>query len=210
MLAVPRAIVEVAMNRALALSPATQSDLFRLAGKKIKLEIRDIGLRGNLLIGSGKIHLLEEQSDFIPDATICLTSWSAGKLAVDSLAANPSRGPPSEVEISGDTDVARRFKSALDNIQIDWEEELAQRVGDVLAQPIETNLRNIANWFRATAQTATQDIAEFLQHESRQLPLNDEIERFAGDVDRLRDDTERLAARVARLQREADIERATK
>lgn len=197
------------MNRALALCPTTQTDLARLAGKKIKLEVRDIGLRTNLLIGSGKIHLIEEQNDFVPDATICLTSWSAGKLAVDRFAANPSRGLPSDIEISGDTDVARRFKSALDNMQIDWEEELAQRVGDVLAQPIATSLRNIATWIRSTAETATQDIAEFLQHESRQLPLNDEMERFAGDVDRIRDDTERLTARIERLQRESGIERVT-
>jgi len=198
------------MNRALGLSPTTQNDLARLAGKKIKLEIRDIGLRCDLLIGTGKIHLLEEQSDFTPDATICLTSWAAGKLAIDRFTAQTSRGLPSDIEISGDTDLARRFKSALDNMQIDWEEELAQRVGDVFAQPITTNLRNLANWFRSTAETATQDIAEFLQHESRQLPLNDEAERFANDVDRLRDDTERLAARIEQLQHATASERATK
>jgi ubiquinone biosynthesis protein UbiJ len=44
------------------------------------------------------------------------------------------------------------------------------------------------------------NIREYLQEESRDAPSRYEVERFASRVDTLRDDVDRLAARVARLQ----------
>ena len=43
--------------------------------------------------------------------------------------------------------------------------------------------------------------AEFLQEESRVLPAPLEAQAFYSDVERLRDDVERAAARLARLER---------
>ena len=44
------------------------------------------------------------------------------------------------------------------------------------------------------------NIREYLQEESRELPSRYEVERFTADVNALRDDVERLAARVQRLR----------
>jgi ubiquinone biosynthesis protein UbiJ len=46
-----------------------------------------------------------------------------------------------------------------------------------------------------------QDFTEYLQEEGRLLPSRYELESFLTEVDRLRDDGERLAARVNRLRR---------
>ena len=43
--------------------------------------------------------------------------------------------------------------------------------------------------------------AEFLQEESRAMPAALEADAFYSDVERLRDDVERTAARLARLER---------
>jgi ubiquinone biosynthesis protein UbiJ len=48
------------------------------------------------------------------------------------------------------------------------------------------------------------NIREYLQEESRDVPSRYEVERFAAQVGDLRDDVERLAARVRRLQERAD------
>ena len=45
----------------------------------------------------------------------------------------------------------------------------------------------------------TDNIREYLQEESRDLPSRYEVDRFTADVDALRDDVDRLAARVGRL-----------
>jgi ubiquinone biosynthesis protein UbiJ len=48
------------------------------------------------------------------------------------------------------------------------------------------------------------NIREYLQEESRDVPSRYEVERFSSDVGELRDDVERLAARVRRLQERVD------
>jgi ubiquinone biosynthesis protein UbiJ len=43
------------------------------------------------------------------------------------------------------------------------------------------------------------NIREYLQEESRDVPSRYEVERFAKRVNELRDDVDRLAARISRL-----------
>jgi ubiquinone biosynthesis protein UbiJ len=43
------------------------------------------------------------------------------------------------------------------------------------------------------------NIREYLQEESRDLPSRYEVERFAAELGTLRDDVDRLAAKVGRL-----------
>jgi ubiquinone biosynthesis protein UbiJ len=49
------------------------------------------------------------------------------------------------------------------------------------------------------AQDLAQSAAEFVTEESRDVVPRAELEAFYDDVDALRDDVERIAARVARL-----------
>ena len=47
-----------------------------------------------------------------------------------------------------------------------------------------------------------QNIREYLQEEAREVPSRSEVESFGDDVNTLRDDVERLAAKVQRLKEE--------
>jgi ubiquinone biosynthesis protein UbiJ len=51
-------------------------------------------------------------------------------------------------------------------------------------------------------------MVEYLQEEGRDLPTPTEVEEFLADVDRLRDDAERLEARLARLESRSPASRA--
>jgi ubiquinone biosynthesis protein UbiJ len=46
----------------------------------------------------------------------------------------------------------------------------------------------------------TTNVVEFLQEEGRDVPTRVEVEEFLEGVDRLRDDAERLEAKLARLE----------
>jgi ubiquinone biosynthesis protein UbiJ len=54
---------------------------------------------------------------------------------------------------------------------------------------------------KSAGQGAAESAAEYFTEESRDVVAKAEVHAFCDDVDALRDDTERLAARVARLQR---------
>jgi ubiquinone biosynthesis protein UbiJ len=47
------------------------------------------------------------------------------------------------------------------------------------------------------------NVREYLQEESRDLPTRYEVERFAKKVNALRDDAERIAARIERLEEQS-------
>ena len=101
------------------------------------------------------------------------------------------------VRISGDAEIAQTFRDLLRQAQPDVEEELARLVGDVAAHQIGSFARGLAGWGRKAADTFATSVAEYLQEEGRDVPTRIELDEFLHDVDRLRDDVERLEARLA-------------
>ena len=57
------------------------------------------------------------------------------------------------------------------------------------------------SWGRATAKAMLLNSAEYLREESRDLVAPGEMADFIDDVDRARDDVERLEARIERVAR---------
>ena len=60
--------------------------------------------------------------------------------------------------------------------------------------------RRAASALQDGRRTLERDIGEYLQEELRVLPTRIETENFSADVSRLGMDTDRLAARIRRLQ----------
>ena len=104
------------------------------------------------------------------------------------------------VRIEGDAEVAQKFRDLLAEAQPDFEEELARVIGDVAARRVANVARDLLDWGRKAAGSFTGSVVEYLQEEGRDLPTRVEVDEFLEGVDRLRDDTERLEARLARLE----------
>ena len=104
------------------------------------------------------------------------------------------------VEVQGDTYLAKAFQALLGGIAIDWEEQLSQWVGDVLAHQLGNAVRELRSWGRQARATLFQNTAEYLQQETRTLPPRGAMAVFLDAVDTLRSDTDRLEARIRRLQ----------
>jgi ubiquinone biosynthesis protein UbiJ len=104
-------------------------------------------------------------------------------------------------EISGSPEIAERFAKLLKLARPDLEEHAARWVGDVPARALGDAARAAGAWLERAAFALRSNTAEFLQEESRALPAALEAQAFYADVERLRDDVERAAARLARLER---------
>jgi ubiquinone biosynthesis protein UbiJ len=96
--------------------------------------------------------------------------------------------------------VAQKFRELLEEAQPEFEEELARVFGDVAARRLANLARGVLDWGRKASGSFTGSVVEYLQEEGRDLPTRTEVEEFLADVDRLRDDAERLEARLARLE----------
>jgi ubiquinone biosynthesis protein UbiJ len=104
-------------------------------------------------------------------------------------------------EIKGSPEVAERFAKLLKLARPDLEEHASRWLGDVPAHALGEAARAAGAWFERAANALRANTAEFLQEESRALPATLEVQAFYSDVERLRDDVERAAARLARLER---------
>ena len=192
--------LEITLNRYLSLDPETLSRLAGMTGKLIAVELRGVGITLYMAPHGGGIQLLRE-FDGSADAVI-----SGTPLALARVGIGEERGLlfAGEVEIRGDVTLGQRFESVLRELDIDWEEQLSHLVGDAAAHQVGNLVRDALQWGAKSADTFGRDLTEYLQEESRQLPQRDEVNKFLAAVDVLRNDVERLDARVKRLQARID------
>jgi ubiquinone biosynthesis protein UbiJ len=185
-----------ALNRYLALDPEAPEKLTAFDGKRICIDIRGPNKTLYLLINGDRISFVESL-DAEPDATII-----GSPAALFKLGLHRDTAPlffAGEVEIRGDTRLGRQFKSLLAEMEIDWEEHLSRLVGDIAAHRIAGLFNELNKWSKAAADNLAGDVGEYLQEESRDVVSGAEMDVFYQQVDQLRDDTERLKARIDRL-----------
>jgi len=188
--------LEVAINRYLAMDSASLARLGELSGKVIAVELRGLNLTLSMAPHSGGIQLLQDFAG-TPDTVISGTPLALVRVGIGGDRAALFAG---EAEIRGDVPLGQRFEAVLREIDIDWEEQLSQLVGDVAAHQVGNLVRDTLAWGAKSADTLRRDLGEYLQEESGQLPRPAEVQAFMAGVDTLRDDTARLEARIRRLQ----------
>lgn len=188
--------LESAFNRYLALDPDAGTRLQPLDGRTIALELRGFDLVVWLRVAAGRVCVLPEP-DTQADTTLRGTPLGFARLGLggDTTATLFS----GDVGITGDVEAGQAFKAVLDELDIDWEEQLAGVTGDMVAHQLGNAVRSAGNWLRQGRTTLEQDLGEYLQEELRVVPTRIEIENFIADVDQLRMDLERLEARIRRL-----------
>jgi ubiquinone biosynthesis protein UbiJ len=190
--------LEEACNAVLRMDPYTRSRLARLSGKSIALELRGLGLRIGLLPQQdGHLRVQVPASDAV-DATL---AGSPLDLLAASDDAEASRQLfAGQVQISGDSGLGQGFGRILAGLDIDWEEQLSRVLGDVAAHDLGRVARAAARYGREQRTAAASTLGEYLSEEARLTPPAAELQAFCDDVDRLHEDSDRLAARLALLR----------
>ncbi len=112
-------------------------------------------------------------------------------------------GAVNDLEVTGDLSLGKAFQEVLRDVHIDWEEQLAQRVGDVPAHQMGNAARQLRAWTQQSLQSLFQNTGEYLHYEAYDLPPPGALNEFMDAVDEIYSDTERLEARIQRLQRAA-------
>lgn len=104
------------------------------------------------------------------------------------------------VSVEGDIALAQTLSQLARQLDFDWEELLAERLGDVAAHQIGQTLRWGASFLGAFARKALHDGRRYLVSEQPMLVERPDFDRFSNSVHQLRQDYDRLEARVAHLQ----------
>ena len=184
------------LNRNVAASRRAQSLARQLDGRVVSLTVEGTPVALHVRAEGGRL-TVSSRHDGPADASL-----SGTPIALLALAGPKAEGALRKggVRIEGDAEVAQKFRDLLEQAQPDFEEELARVMGDVAARRVANVARGFLDWGRKAAGSFTGSVVEYLQEEGRDLPTRVEVDEFLEGVDRLRDATERLEAKLARLE----------
>ena len=184
------------LNRNIRESTRARELCERLDGKLIAIRVRDTGLSGYFDIDRNGL-FLGTNHDGEPDVVI------TGSLVALALMAGEDSIRDGSLDLTGDAATAQAFQQLLEHARPDIEEELSAVIGDTAAHGLGEFARGVGRWARETRSIMGDNIREYLQEESRDVPSRYEVEQFSRRVNQLRDDVDRLAARVGRLGKPA-------
>ncbi len=191
------AAIETAINQAIYLNPSHRTTLQRLQGKIVRIEVLGVFLQFHLFAESERIVVTGEYDGQV-DATISGAPLSLLNL---SLQSQPNLANYPEIQIEGDIHLIQQLTALFKKLPIDWEEYIAQIIGDIPAHQLGNLLRQWDTYTKERVATHEANMSEYLQEELKYLPHPTEVEQFLNQIDKLRDDTERLTLRIQKLQR---------
>ena len=191
------ASTEALLNRYVAASGKAAALAARLEGKSLQVEIHGLApLRA--AVCDGRLALLAGEDS--PADSVISGSASAFLQMFRTSPRLPASGGRATLQVRGDAEAANLYRELLAAARPDWEEELSRFIGDLPARRALQFVRRTAAYARRAGRIAGENIAEYLQEESRDLVNASELDEFLRGVDALRETTDRIEARLARLE----------
>jgi len=191
--------LESVLNRNIADSSAARAACKRLAGTTLAVHLTSTPQNTLLSLFfscDGERMSIASKSEAPATATLSGTPLAyLGMIGKQPEAAMRS----GTVRIEGDAEVAQAFRDLLKAAQPDFEAELARVIGDVAAHQLGKLARGALQFGKKVADTFAQNVSEYLQEESRDVVTRIEADEFVEAVDKLRDDVERVEAKIANL-----------
>jgi len=193
--AVLRPVAKI-LNRNIQESTPARELCLELSGTVVAVRVSDTALAAYFIVDDEAIDVVAAASRD-PDVIITGSLITLASLAGQSGTTAIRDG---SLDISGDAELAGQFQQLLSFARPDIEEELSGIVGDAAAHRLGEFARGFGRWGRGARSTMGANIREYLQEESRDAPSRYEVEKFNTDVSKLRDDVDRIEARLNRLQ----------
>lgn len=180
------------LNRLLAREPRAREQLAAFAGRSARLLAPPFSVQ----IG------IAADGSFAADAHPPSVSLGIDAAALPQVLLDP-KAALRNVRLEGDAEFAQSLSGVLQKLRPEPEEDLARFVGDAAAVRIVAVLRAALAGTREAGTRLASTAADYLVAENPMLVPRGEMNAFAADIARLRDDAERLEKRIELLLRSA-------
>ncbi len=181
------------INYAIAQDPETYDNIAAFNQRRIVLTITDLSVNIEVLFEHSQIKLGQVET-ITSDLTITCDFNHLIQLSHD-----PDKLFSTEITIHGDVQFAKQLQDLLDHFDFDWEQQIAKVSGDTLAYPIAEMFRKTGSWLKSSHDSLQLNMSEYLREEAQYLPVQTQVNHYLNEVDILRADCDRLAARIERL-----------
>lgn len=192
----PESALATALNALLDRQPMARKHLLRHAGKRIilALPLRPLELG------------LDTDGRFIVPGPETEADELAGAVSVVSLTPQPAALPRwvaggtlgDLFSAEGDGLLAADLAKAL--AEFDWVLALRPYLGDMAASRMDQFIQGLAQWRTQAVEATGRNLAEYAVHEAGVLAEPHAVRELIAEVDRLREDTDRLEARLMMLE----------
>lgn len=190
--------MQATLNRNVDMSTPARDCARELDGRRVVITSPDLGLNLSFEFDQELVKLNTRDGEGA-DCVIAGSPLTLLRLAGSDPQAAFRDG---SANIDGDALIGQTFQKFLKYARPDWEEELSRLVGDVAAHQLVRGFNSLLDWGRQSSQSMARNAAEYFQEESRDLPSASEAQRFMCEVDDLREQADRVEARIARLEKD--------
>ena len=182
------------INHLLAQEPWARQQLAVHAGKLACIDTGAVALR--LRVDSAGM-LAAAPADMPANVTIRV------KLSDVPLILQNRERAFSYVKIEGDAEFANAISQLSKGLRWEAEHDLGKVVGPMLATRLVAGAKDAAAFVRTGQQKLAENVAEYFLDEQPMLIRPATLQEYSAGVTRVRDDVERLAKRLARLEKAA-------
>lgn len=186
------------LNRYLALDPESRHRLHALQNHVITIALNGTPFTFQLIFTEA--HISVKTADFVTADTI-ITGTPLSLIHMTLTSGDRKKFFADDVSISGNIELGQQVIDLFDTLEIDWEEYLSRITGDIPAHRIHHTVSRFKNFTMRLQNTLMQNINEYIHEEKNISPPREALQDFFHDVDQLRMDTDRLEARVVRLEK---------
>lgn len=191
------AALEFAIQRALALDPASRAQLAALAGQVFHLECTQPELDLFLILHADRIQLASNWEGDVTAGLRGSASDYAELLRSEDPGATLINGA---MTVHGNSKALLRLRDIAAHLDIDWEAPLARMFGDVVGHQLGRTLRAGHRLFSDATASLRRQLHDYVQEESDWLVPRWQFEQFGADVAQAAQRGERLARDIARLE----------
>jgi ubiquinone biosynthesis protein UbiJ len=186
--------LELLINKALSLN-ISHIDLKKLDQKTLTIILSELNFPISLSIDNSEVVVsgLTERADCTISTSIKTLQELKAKQQLTELIKQD------KLDLTGDIKVAQQFSSLAENINIDWQSELAAHIGDIPTHKLMLLGKNVANKFQFAAKQIKADASEYVVHEKRLVVTRSQIEQFNQQVSQVSNQVDEIATRIEAL-----------
>lgn len=190
--------LEVVINKTLALSTAKVS-LKMIAQKTLTLELAELGFPLSFTVSNTTenhqvmVTAQTDQTDCIIRTSLSTLQELKAEQQLTELIKKDA------LDLTGDIKVAQQFASVAEHLNIDWQSELANHIGDVPTHKLMQLGKRISEKVQFATKQVDADASEYLVHEKRLVVTRSQVEQFNQQVHQVSKQVDELEQRLSQL-----------
>ena len=190
--------LEILINKTLTFSTNTAS-LEKLTQKTLTLVLEELGFPLSFTV----CNTAESPTIVVTTLTECADCTI--NTSISTLRELKAEQPITELikqdklDLTGDIKVAQQFASVAENLDIDWQSELANHIGDIPTYKLMQLGKRVSEKVQFATKQIKADTSEYIVHEKRLVVTRSQIDQFNQQVFEASEQVDQLDQRISQL-----------